>query len=218
MAMMRLCIAPGCDEIAVPGSNRCDVHAVEAKARVDAAKARAKLSRPAQIGAALYATPAWRKARKSWLARYPLCADCGELGLVVAAREVDHIRPHRGDKALFWDRGNWQSLCKPCHSRKTAREVFHGGAAAPGGVSENPPADMKTGGKTFLNVRGKLGKKATWLWCSVRMRKAENEGTQAEFAAERHTDEGRSEDHEAGAGCAGVLAGRSAEGLGRAGR
>ena len=38
------------------------------------------------------------------------------------AKCVDHITPHRGDMRLFWDRRNWQGLCRPCHSRKTRRE------------------------------------------------------------------------------------------------
>ena len=33
-----------------------------------------------------------------------------------------HIRPHRGDPVLFWDEKNWQSLCKPCHDKKTWNE------------------------------------------------------------------------------------------------
>ncbi|MCR8827199.1 HNH endonuclease [Photobacterium sp. TY 1-4] len=45
------------------------------------------------------------------------------------ATDVDHITPHKGDRRLFFDQSNWQSLCKSCHSRKTAREVFHGGVA-----------------------------------------------------------------------------------------
>lgn len=28
---------------------------------------------------------------------------------------VDHIKPHEGNLALFWDRGNLQALCKKCH-------------------------------------------------------------------------------------------------------
>ena len=35
---------------------------------------------------------------------------------------MDHIRAHNGDLRLFWDRSNWQGLCKPCHSRKTLAE------------------------------------------------------------------------------------------------
>ncbi|MCB4811684.1 HNH endonuclease [Methylovorus menthalis] len=38
------------------------------------------------------------------------------------ATVVDHIKPHRGDMALFWDRNNWQAMAKECHDRKTARE------------------------------------------------------------------------------------------------
>jgi 5-methylcytosine-specific restriction enzyme A len=64
----------------------------------------------------------WGKARARHLQEQPLCAHCLKADKVTAAREVDHIKPHRGDMTLFWDRDNWQSLCKSCHSRKTATE------------------------------------------------------------------------------------------------
>ena len=35
---------------------------------------------------------------------------------MTAASVVDHIKPHKGDKALFWDQANWQPLCASCHS------------------------------------------------------------------------------------------------------
>lgn len=72
---------------------------------------------------ALYGA-AWRKARAIYLRNHPLCMcdACRSAGLVVPATVVDHITPHRGDVRLFWDRENWQSLSKPCHDRKTARE------------------------------------------------------------------------------------------------
>jgi len=38
---------------------------------------------------------------------------------LVLGTQTDHIIPHRGDQALFWDETNWQRLCLPCHSRKT---------------------------------------------------------------------------------------------------
>lgn len=28
---------------------------------------------------------------------------------------ADHRRRHNGDANLFWDEGNLQTLCKPCH-------------------------------------------------------------------------------------------------------
>ena len=64
----------------------------------------------------------WRRARKMFLAEHPLCAECEKNGRLTAATVVDHIIPHKGDQALFWDESNWQPLCKRCHDRKTVRE------------------------------------------------------------------------------------------------
>jgi len=57
----------------------------------------------------------WRKARKAYLARHPLCVMCKENGRTTPATVVDHIVPHKRDPGLFWDRENWQSLCKRHH-------------------------------------------------------------------------------------------------------
>jgi len=46
---------------------------------------------------------------------------CQRDGRTNPASVVDHIIPHRGVAALFWDQSNWQSLCKRCHDRKTAK-------------------------------------------------------------------------------------------------
>lgn len=126
MGFRKLCAAPGCDELAEIGETRCADHLAEAKARRAKARARAQLGEEAARFRELYADPRWKRASAAYLARNPLCRDCGELGVVEAAVEVDHIRRHKGDRTLFWDRTNWQPLCKRCHSRKTAREVFHG--------------------------------------------------------------------------------------------
>lgn len=73
-------------------------------------------------------TRRWRKFRSAWLAEHPLCAGypvgyrCGAV-----AQEVDHIKrltlfsPAEREQARF-DERNVQSLCKPCHARKTADE------------------------------------------------------------------------------------------------
>lgn len=61
----------------------------------------------------------WRKARKHFLEKHPLCVKCMRNGKLTPATVVDHIIPHRGDMRLFWDEGNWQPLCKGCHDRKT---------------------------------------------------------------------------------------------------
>lgn len=67
----------------------------------------------------------WQRARLTFLSRSEnaLCRMCSEQGLVQRATVVDHIEPHRGDQALFWDTANWQPLCKRCHdSRKQGEE------------------------------------------------------------------------------------------------
>ena len=43
-------------------------------------------------------------------------------GRYTRATDVDHIVPHRGDPALFWDEDNWQALCHRHHSVKTRRK------------------------------------------------------------------------------------------------
>jgi 5-methylcytosine-specific restriction endonuclease McrA len=67
----------------------------------------------------------WQKARKTFLAKPEnvLCRMCTEEGRVTAATVVDHVIPHKGDQALFWDTSNWQPLCKAHHdSAKQAEE------------------------------------------------------------------------------------------------
>lgn len=64
----------------------------------------------------------WRKARRWFLARNPLCMDCNHQGLLKEATVVDHITPHKGNHRLFWDEDNWQPLCKKHHDQKTVRE------------------------------------------------------------------------------------------------
>tara|TARA_B100000678_G_scaffold13657_1_gene10721 strand:+ start:1423 stop:1800 length:378 start_codon:yes stop_codon:yes gene_type:complete len=44
------------------------------------------------------------------------CAMCGKTEADTSQLVADHIRPHRNDPALFFDRRNLQCLCKtPCH-------------------------------------------------------------------------------------------------------
>jgi 5-methylcytosine-specific restriction enzyme A len=64
----------------------------------------------------------WQKARLSYLKKNPLCLHCRSEGLFIPARVVDHVKPHKGDTNLFWDKSNWQALCKKHHDIKTATE------------------------------------------------------------------------------------------------
>jgi len=64
----------------------------------------------------------WRKARETYLRRNPLCVYCQKEGRIEVATVVDHKIPHKGDQKLFWDRDNWQPLCKACHDSVKRRE------------------------------------------------------------------------------------------------
>jgi len=61
----------------------------------------------------------WRIASKAYLAlpQNHCCAVCGK-----PAQAVDHIKPHKGNYSLFWDKANWRPICISCNSRKAARE------------------------------------------------------------------------------------------------
>ncbi|MCP4616634.1 MAG: HNH endonuclease [Bradyrhizobium sp.] len=60
----------------------------------------------------LYDTAQWQRYRTNQLLSMPSCADCGG-----PADTVHHMREHRGDRELFFDEGNLQSLCAACHAR-----------------------------------------------------------------------------------------------------
>ena len=103
------CQHPGCAELITPGTKFCEKH---------------KALHPEVIrsaGSRGYGRQ-WQKASKQYLAAHPLCVRCMEQGRYRKATVVDHIIPHRGDEDLFWDRDNWQALCKPCHDHKTWTE------------------------------------------------------------------------------------------------
>ena len=61
----------------------------------------------------------WRRLRAQVLTENPLCEHCLRRGYLVAGKEVDHINNDPSDN----HRDNLQSLCKPCHSRKTQADM-----------------------------------------------------------------------------------------------
>jgi len=82
---------------------------------------------------------AWRRLREQVLAEEPLCADCRLMGYVTPANQVDHIVDSRADYDDDNSRHNLQSLCTPCHSRKTA--VSMGKASSAGCDVRGRPLD-----------------------------------------------------------------------------
>lgn len=60
--------------------------------------------------------------RDAHLSGDPLCVYCRESEDITIADVVDHIVPHKGDPALFWDPSNLQGLCKSHHDGRKQRE------------------------------------------------------------------------------------------------
>lgn len=83
------------------------------------AEHRERKASPAQR---LYHTALWTAVRNAQLWREPECRACRRKGILRAAEVVDHIDPHHGDRAKFFDQHNLQSLCKSCHDAKTYTE------------------------------------------------------------------------------------------------
>ena len=71
----------------------------------------------------------WEIAAKAHLTSHPLCRYCELEGRVGAAVLVDHLYPHRGDRAVFWRRDWWMSSCRACHSGMKQRLERLGSAA-----------------------------------------------------------------------------------------
>jgi 5-methylcytosine-specific restriction protein A len=70
----------------------------------------------------IYQSARWKRERLAFLIDHPLCVDCKAEGYVVAATDVDHETPHRGNMVLFWDQSMWRPRCHSHHSTKTMRE------------------------------------------------------------------------------------------------
>ena len=109
----RPCSYPNCPELIESGQIYCEQHKKKYDKHYDnkrgTATERGYNSR-------------WRKAREMFLAEHPLCEECSKIGIVREAKVVDHVIAHKGNYKLFWNKNNWQSLCKECHDRKTAKE------------------------------------------------------------------------------------------------
>lgn len=108
-----------CHALVRDGTERCPAHKV---------KKESGFSRSLSRHARGYGS-AWSRLRAAMLERdCHLCVPCEKLGRVTLATIVDHIVPKAegGDD----DEGNLQSICKACHTQKTALEAARGGRVA----------------------------------------------------------------------------------------
>lgn len=104
------CTKAGCTKLADNGTSRCELHKPE----------RVNYKRNADY-TSMYNWQ-WKKVRARYLKEHPLCVSCYADGKLTPANVIDHIKPHKGDKELFWNEDNYQALCKSCHDSKTATE------------------------------------------------------------------------------------------------
>lgn len=115
MRPKKMCVEANCNRYAEPGNCRCADHARAYASRYRQSETRIERT-------ALYSTKEWARVRRAVLDVQPLCVECLANGRYEKAVVVDHIQPHKGDRQLFFDVSNLQSLCKSCHDRKTATE------------------------------------------------------------------------------------------------
>lgn len=89
----------------------------------------------------LYNSRSWKVQRLEHLRRWPWCKYCLDQGRKIPATVVDHIKPHRGNTELFFDRLNWQSLCKTCHD--STKQRFEKSGVIQGCDANGTPVDPR---------------------------------------------------------------------------
>lgn len=87
----------------------------------------------------LYRTKRWRDLRLEIYARAGgMCQGCDRPHQLNQIKHhpdslvVDHIQPHRGNLALFWDEANLQAVCKAWHDSEKQRREKAAQRTAPG--------------------------------------------------------------------------------------
>ena len=68
-----------------------------------------------------YQRKAWKDVRALVLQQEPFCRACRKFGKLEPATHVDHIKPIEFGGDAF-SLANLQSMCKPCHERKTRHD------------------------------------------------------------------------------------------------
>lgn len=64
-----------------------------------------------------YHTARWTRESRAFRQANPICRRCESKGIIKATEVTDHIIPPEvyGD---FWDKKNWQPLCRTCNISK----------------------------------------------------------------------------------------------------
>lgn len=70
------------------------------------------------INSHFYKTDEWKRLRNQHLNKQPLCSNCNKTRNL----QIDHIIAFNGDKTLFREKLNLNTLCATCHFVKTAKD------------------------------------------------------------------------------------------------
>jgi hypothetical protein len=70
----------------------------------------------------LYKGSTWKHLRKTQLTQHPLCERCRKRNRLTPATVVHHVDTHRGDLQKFYNPGNLESVCAPCHDSDALSE------------------------------------------------------------------------------------------------
>lgn len=65
--------------------------------------------------------PLYKAQRRTYLNHYAWCRICSEW-VPREERSIDHVIPMWRYDGVYWERKNWQSLCRVCHNIKTKIE------------------------------------------------------------------------------------------------
>ena len=105
---LRACAEPRCPVLVVKG--RCPQHT------------KGERDRPNVDVRKWYRTTRWQQMRDRKREEDPFCVECVKEGRpYVPWTDLDHIVPHRGDEARFYDYSGVQGLCREHHSAKTGK-------------------------------------------------------------------------------------------------
>lgn len=57
----------------------------------------------------------WHAEAAKFKRLHPVCLGCAAVGKRNRTEVVDHVEPHKGDQAKFWNRAMWQPACRWHH-------------------------------------------------------------------------------------------------------
>lgn len=74
-------------------------------------------------------TTRWDREAAAFKRAHPLCLGCQAIGRIEPTTVVDHVEPHKGDQAKFWNRDRWQPSCGFHHDqvKKRLEELYERG-------------------------------------------------------------------------------------------